>query len=273
MSDASNLRRRRLRFRRKKSKASAMSMMEHLGELRRRLITSLLAFLLISIVAFIYFEPLKEFIREPLCEVPPEKLGELGCDLVFRKVLGGFMFRLKLTALAGLVLASPIWLYQIWAFVTPGLTMKEKKYAIPFAISSFVLFAAGATVAYLSLPKGIELLVGIAGEGVTPLLEAEEYLNFVGLMFLGFGFMFEMPLVLFFLGLAGIITVDTLRKQRRTALVGIVAMAAIITPSQDPYTLLVLSVPLYLLYEVVILLLRLVNRRKVKAGRARPGDA
>jgi sec-independent protein translocase protein TatC len=269
MGDASHLRKRRLRFRRKRaSKRSTMTMMEHLGELRRRLIISLVAFFLISIVAFIFFEPLKDLIREPLCKVPPEKLGELGCDLVFRKVLGAFMFRLKLTALAGLVLTSPIWLYQIWAFITPGLTMKEKKYAIPFAISSFVLFVAGGTVAYLMLPTGMSLLIGFAGEGVTPLLEAEEYLNFVGLMFLGFGFMFEVPLILFFLGLAGIVTVEMLKKQRRLALVLIVAMAALVTPSQDPYTLLVLAVPLYLLYELVIVILRLVARRRAKATAA-----
>ena len=269
MGDASNLRRRRLRFRRKRSaQRSTMTMMEHLGELRRRLIVSLVAFLSISVVAFIFFEPIQEFIRQPLCEVPAEKLGELGCDLVFRKVLGAFMFRLKLTALAGLVFTSPVWLYQIWAFVTPGLTMKEKKYAVPFAICSFLLFAAGGAVAYLTLPTGINLLLGIAGEGVTPLLEAEEYLNFVGLMFLGFGFMFELPLILFFLGLAGIVTVEMLRKQRRLAIVVIVALSALITPSQDPYTLLVLSGPLYLLYELTILVLRLVARRRAKAAAA-----
>lgn len=267
MGDASNLRRRRLRFRRKKaSKRSTMTMMEHLGELRRRLIVSMVAFLLISVVAFIFFEPIQQFIRQPLCEVPREKLGALGCDLVFRRVLGAFLFRLKLTALAGLVLTSPVWLYQIWAFVTPGLTMKEKKYAIPFAICSFLLFAAGGAVAYLTLPTGINLLIGIAGEGVTPLLEAEEYLNFVGLMFLGFGFMFELPLILFFLGLAGVVTVEMLRKQRRLAIVLIVAGSALITPSQDPYTLLVLAGPLYLLYELTIVILRLVARRRARAA-------
>jgi len=242
-----------------------MTMMEHLGELRRRLIVAAAAFLLFSIAAFILFEPLKDFVRQPLCEVPQRFLGQLGCDLVTRRVMGAFMFRLKLTALAGLVLASPVWLYQIWAFITPGLTVKEKKYAIPFAISSFLLFAAGAGVAYLMLPTGIRLLLGFAGEGVSPLLEAEEYLNFVGLMFLGFGLMFELPLILFFLGLAGIVTVDMLRRQRRGALVGIVALSAIVTPSQDPYTLLVLSLPLYLLYELTILVLRFVNRRRAKA--------
>lgn len=265
MSDASHLRRRRLRFRRKKSAKAAMTMMEHLGELRRRLIISAVAFLLISIAAFIFFEPLKDLVRQPLCQVPDKYLGRFGCDLVTRRVMGAFMFRLKMTALAGLVLTSPIWLYQIWAFITPGLTVKEKRYAVPFAISSFILFAAGATVAYLMLPTGISLLLGFAGEGVSPLLEAEEYLNFVGLMFLGFGVMFELPLILFFLGLAGVVTVEMLRRQRRAAVVGIVAMAAIVTPSQDPYTLLVLSVPLYLLYELTILVLSLINRRRAKA--------
>lgn len=266
MSNASHLRRRRLRFRqRKKTKKSAMSMMEHLSELRRRLMVSLIAFMLISIVAFVFYEPLLEFVREPLCELPPELLGDQGCELVFGRVIGGFMFRLKLTALAGFCLAAPVWLYQIWAFITPGLTSKEKKYAIPFAISSFVLFAAGSTVAYLTLPTGIRILIQVAGEGLTPLLQAEEYLNFVGLMFLGFGVMFELPLILFFLGLAGIVTVDMLRKQRKVALVSIVALSALITPSQDPYTLLVLAVPLYLFYELTILVLRLINRRRAKA--------
>ena len=266
MSGASDLRRRRLRFRRnKKQTSSAMTMMEHLGELRRRLIISAVAFLVLSVVAFIFSEQLQDFIRQPLCDVPEKYLGREGCDLVTRKVMGAFMFRLKLTALAGLVATSPVWLYQIWAFITPGLTRKEKKYAIPFAISSFVLFAAGATVAFLMLPTGLRILLGFAGEGVDPLLEAEEYLNFVGLMFLGFGLMFELPLILFFLGLAGIVTVDMLRRHRRSALVAIVALAAIVTPSQDPYTLLVLSVPLYLLYELTIVVLRLVDRRRAKA--------
>ena len=265
--ESSNLRKRRLRFRKKtKARKTTMTMVEHLRELRRRMIVSVAAFLLLSIAAFIFYEPLLEFVRQPLCEVPPRLLGRQGCDLVFGKVMGGFLFRLKLTALAGVVLTSPIWLYQIWAFITPGLTVKEKKYAIPFAVTSFILFVAGGTMAYLTLPTGIRILFGIAGEGLEPLLQAEDYLNFVGLMFLGFGFMFELPLILFFLGLAGIVTVDMLKKQRRLAIVLIVVMAALITPSQDPYTLLVLSVPLYLLYELTIVVLRIVARRRAKAA-------
>jgi sec-independent protein translocase protein TatC len=239
-----------------------MTVVEHLGELRNRLMVSLAAFLAISVVAFIFYEPLFDFIRRPYCDLPKDLLGPQGCDLVFQKATGGFVFRLKLTALTGIIFTSPVWLYQIFAFVTPGLTQKEKRYALPFVLCSVVLFAAGATLAYITLPTGLRILLTIGGEGLVPFLGAEEFLNFVGLMFLGFGLMFEIPLVLFFLGLAGVITVDTLRKQRKVALVSIVALAAIVTPSQDPYTLLALSVPLYALYELTILLLRLVLKRR-----------
>jgi sec-independent protein translocase protein TatC len=239
-----------------------MTMMEHLKELRRRLVISLLAFLVVSIVAFFFYEPLLEFIRRPLCDLPKDLLGSRGCGLVYMKVLGGFLFRVKLTALAGIVFSSPFWLYQLWAFITPGLTSREKKYAIPFVVSSIVLFAVGAFFAYITLPTGIRILVGLGGSGLDPLLGADEYLNFVGLMFLGFGATFELPLVLLFLGLAGVISVETLRKQRKAAIVAITAIAAIVTPSQDPYTLLVLAVPLYALYELTIVVLRIIGRRR-----------
>ncbi|MGH2806264.1 MAG: twin-arginine translocase subunit TatC [Actinomycetota bacterium] len=248
--------------RRRNDPGGTMTVVEHLGELRNRLMISLGAFLLISIVAFILYEPLFDFIRKPYCDLPRDLQGPQGCDLVFQKAMGGFLFRLKLTALAGIIFTSPVWLYQIFAFVTPGLTSKEKRYALPFVLCSVVLFAIGASVAYLTLPTGLRILITIGGEGLVPLLGAEEFLNFVGLMFLGFGLMFEIPLVLFFLGLAEVITIDTLRRQRKVAMVSIVALAAVVTPSQDPYTLLALSVPLYALYELTIVLLRITLRRR-----------
>ena len=269
MNGASDLRRRRLRFmrRRKEPRPSqtTMTVMEHLEELRKRLIVSVVAFLAISIVVFIFYEPIADFILRPYCELPPDLLGPQGCKLVFAKVTGGFLFRLKLTALGGLIFTAPVWLYQIWAFITPGLTVKEKRYAIPFVLSSVILFSTGAVAAYLTLPTGIRLLVTIGGDDLIPFLGAEEYLNFVGLMFLGFGLMFELPLVIFFLGLAGIVSIDMLRKQRKVALVGILALAAVVTPSQDPYTLLVLALPLYALYEGTILLLRLILKRRQRS--------
>lgn len=239
-----------------------MSVMEHLGELRTRLIVSALAFVGISIVAFFFYQPILEFLRRPLCSVPRELLGPQGCDLNYFKLLGAFNFRLKMTALVGIALSSPVWLYEIWAFVMPALTSKERRYALPFMLTSIVLFLGGAATAYLVLPTGVRFLVAIGGEELQPLLGAEEYLNFVGLMLLGFGLMFELPLVLFFLGLAGALSLEQLRAGRKVAVVVIVALAAVVTPSQDPYTMIILSIPLYAFYELTILALALALRRR-----------
>ena len=241
-------------------------MMEHLGELRNRLIVSGLAFVVLSVIAFIMYEPILALFKEPLCEVPPELLGNQGCELTFFKATGGFNFRLKLTALVGLAVASPVWMYEIYAFVTPALTPKEKRYTIPFLLTAVTLFALGAVLAYFAMPTGLRFLLRIGGEGLNPLLGAEEYLNFVGFMLLGFAVAFELPLVLFFLGLSGAVTIDQLKHQRRIAIVAIVALAAVVTPSQDPYTLMLLATPLYLLYEGTIILLRIIKRNKRKAA-------
>ena len=263
---SSNMRTRRRFFKRRKRPPTAtMSMMGHLGELRDRLIVSGLAFVVLSIIAFIFYEPILALFKEPLCEVPPELLSDQGCELTFFKPTSGFNFRLKLTALVGLAAASPIWMYEIYAFVTPALTPKEKRYTLPFLLTAIILFGVGAVIAYYAMPTGLRFLLAIGGEGLNPLLGAEEYLNFVGFMLLGFAVAFELPLILFFLGLAGAVTIDQLKKQRRVAIVAIVGLAAIVTPSQDPYTLLLLAAPLYLLYEATILVLRLVKRKKTKA--------
>lgn len=258
-------RRRRLR-RRTRRPAGAMTIVEHLSELRTRLIYALLAFAAVSVVAFTLFEPLLDLLTRPLCQIDPERLGPQGCRLIYTGALGGFQARLKVTALAGIVGASPIWLYQLWAFVSPGLTLREKRYAGPFIVTSVLLFAVGVTFAYSTLPTALDFLVRIAGRDLVPFFRAEEYIGFVGLVFIAFGLTFELPVVLFFLGLAGVVTVDALRGARRGAIVGIVALAAVVTPSQDPYTMLGMAVPLYLLYEATILLLALVLRRRRAKG-------
>lgn len=239
-----------------------MPMVEHLRELRSRLVYSLLAFVALSVIAFFFYDPILEMMRRPLCSLPPRLLGDQGCDLIFTRPLGGFMFRLKVTALVGIAAASPIWLYQLWAFIVPGLNRKERRYALPFVVSAVLLFAIGIVLAYLTMPQGIRILVSLAGEGLDPLIDAEEYLNFVGLMLLGFGLTFELPLIIFFLGLAEVVTVEQLRSSRKGAFVGIVALSAIITPSQDPYTMMALALPIYLLYELTILVLKLVMKRR-----------
>lgn len=262
---ASNLRRRRFAFmrrRQQKRHGGHMTVVEHLDEFRSRLLVSLGVFLALSIVAFMFYDPVFDFIIEPLCALPPDKLGPQGCRLNQFTPMEGFQVRLKVTAMVGLIAASPVWLYQLWAFIVPGLTKKEKRYAIPFVASSVTLFLIGATFAYLLMPTGLRVLIGLGGENLVPTLRADSYVNFVGLMLIAFGVTFELPLVLLFLGLAGVIDVSTLRRHRRGAIVAIAVLSAVVTPSQDPYTMLAMAVPLYILYEATILLLRFLTRKR-----------
>ncbi len=268
MSRVENAPRRRLGFRRRRSRRpgpDAMTVMEHLVELRDRIIKSLAAFALISVVAFIVYPYLFDILLGPYCSLPEElKRGTQGCNLIITKATGGFQFRLKVTALAGFLFASPVWLYQLWAFVTPGLTLKEKRYALPFVVSSVTFFLVGSTIAYLALPGALSLLLRIGGPDLIAYLDAESYLNFVGLMLIAFGVMFELPLVLFFLGLSGVVSTEQLRRQRKVAIVSIVALSAVVTPSQDPYTMMILAVPLYVMYELTIVLLSIMMRRRAR---------
>jgi sec-independent protein translocase protein TatC len=265
MGDSGPRRRRRVFRRRRKQRPplASMTVMEHLGELRSRLIFSAVAFVVISIGAFIAYPWIIDLFTRPLCEAGFE-LFDRDCELAFTKLTGAFQFRLKLTALVGIALSSPVWLYQLWAFVVPALTTKEKHYALPFMAISITLFLVGITVAYLVMPVGIRFLLNIGGEQLTAVPDAEEYLNFIGFMLLGFGVMFELPIVLFFLGIADVVPIQTLRKQRRVAIVVIAALAAIITPSQDPYTMVILALPLYGFYEATILVLGIVLKRRAR---------
>ncbi|HYN35783.1 MAG TPA: twin-arginine translocase subunit TatC, partial [Actinomycetota bacterium] len=239
------------RRRAKKLGKTTMSVVGHLTELRSRLVKAALAFVLISIVVFIFYGPISDFILQPLCDneqiAERVEITEGECGLYSLKPTGGFNFRLKLTALVGIGLSSPIWLYQIYAFIVPALTKKERNYALPFLLSAVVLFLVGASLAYLTLPTGLNVLFELGGDAIQPLIGAEEYLDFIGFLFLGFGIMFEMPLLLVFLGMAGVITTQQLRKQRRLAIVLIFVLAAVVTPSQDPYTMSALAIPLYAL--------------------------
>lgn len=245
-----------------------MSMMEHLEELRDRLIKAAAIFFLISIVGFIFFETISEFLLRPLCALPSERLGPNGCDLIVTGALEPVSVRLKVSALTGVVGGAPFFLYQLYAFVVPGLTTKEKKYALPFILLSSVFFLLGTTFAYLTLPKGLDFLLALGGDNFVPFFKAADYLNFVGLVFIAFGATFELPLLIFFLGLAGVVSVEQLKGFRRGAIVSITLISAVVTPSQDPFTMLAMAVPLYLLYEGTILALRLIGRRKKGAAGA-----
>lgn len=241
-----------------------MTLVEHLTELRGRLFVCVMAVAGGSVVGWFLFEGFLDLLRAPFCDailaMPKDQRPPTGCDLVFSGPVEPFILRLKVVVFLGLLIALPVVLWQFWAFVTPGLTSKEKKYAFPFVGTSVVLFGLGASFAFLTLPKGLQFLLGFAGPGFVPLLTANRYIGFYMLMTLAFGVSFEFPVVLVFLALVGVVTSAKMRQVRRYAVVGIVVIAAVITPSQDPYTLLAMSVPMLIFYEVAILVSRLLGK-------------
>ena len=237
-----------------------MSLLEHLGELRTRVIICAVAVALGAIVVFVFFNPIVGALSGPYEDLTVSAQFPHGKSLIFTDPLEGFLVRLKVATYGGIVIALPVLLWELWRFVTPGLYPKEKRYAIPFVISSVVLFGLGAFVAWLTVPQALSFLLGVGGDNLEPLLTANKYISLITLMMLAFGVSFEFPLVLIFLMIAGIISTATLRKYRRYAIVGLAVFTAVITPSQDPYSFLFMMVPLYLFYEGAIVVGRLMKR-------------
>jgi sec-independent protein translocase protein TatC len=233
-----------------------MPLVEHLRELRGRLAKSLLAITVGIVVAFIFWEPILTFLKQPLCDAA----GNEACQLYAFGPLEAFAIKLKTSSIAGVVLTAPIWLYQFGAFITPALHKKERRYAAGFVTASTVLFAGGCVVAYLTLDKGLSFLLDIGGDDVTTLPGIKSYLNFVVLSLLAFGIAFLFPVVLVFLNIAGVLPAAKMRAWRRGMIVGIAVLAAVLTPSTDPYSFAFMAVPLYGLYEICILIARVRER-------------
>ena len=168
--------------------------------------------------------------------------------------------RLKIATYGGIVLAVPVWMWQLWRFITPGLHKHEKRYAVPFVLASVVLFAVGVVVALLTLPAALGWLLGVGGQEVKPLLTADKYISLVSLMMVAFGISFEFPVVLVFLLIARVLKTAQLIRWRRWAIVLIVTFAAVITPSQDPYSLFFMAIPMYLFYEASIIVGKVLKR-------------
>jgi sec-independent protein translocase protein TatC len=233
-----------------------MTVVEHLSELRHRLMISLVA--VAGTAAFCYwFAP--EIIRFFLQFYRDATDGQRNA-FIFTGPLDAFVTRLKIATYGGIILAMPILLWELWRFITPGLSPKEKRYAIPFLFASLTLFAIGAGVALLTLPQALDFLLNAAGDQVQPLLTADKYIGLVSLMILAFGLAFEFPVLLVFLLIARVITTQQLTHFRRWAIVLIVTFAAVITPSQDPYSLFAMAVPMYLFYEMSILIGKAMKR-------------
>jgi sec-independent protein translocase protein TatC len=255
--------------------AATMSLVGHLRELRRRIGFTLLFIGIGTAICFWWYDHgLGEFIRDPYCSVPAsDRAFGTGtttgdCALMVTDVFGGALIRLKIAFIAGVVVSAPLWLYQLWAFITPGLERNERRYGLTFVGASTSLFALGAVLAYYSLGAGLALLLGLAGENVVVALTAQDYLGFVISVLLAFGVSFELPLIALALNLMGVLGYEVLAKSRRWIFFLTIVFAAFITPTQDPFTLLLMAVPMCLLFELAIQIARIVDKRRARGTAA-----
>ena len=243
-----------------------MSLGEHLGELRMRLIRSIISVALGASAILAFYDPVLKFLTRPyreLCKNRPD----FKCDgsLFALGPLDGLSARMKIAGYGGLIIALPVVLWQLWRFIVPALSKKEKKYTIPFIGSSVVLFVGGCALAYWTLSRALEFLISWSGTEVNQAFQITKYVSLVILMVLAFGIGFLSPLLIVFLQLVGVLTPRTLIKQWRIAIVTIFFMAAIITPSGDPITLMALGLPLTLLYFVAILIGFIATRKRARS--------
>jgi Tat protein translocase TatC len=230
-----------------------MSILEHIAELRDRLVRSIAALFITTIGAFVWlYNPLLHFLTRAYCHIPlkylPPGTTPDNCKLLVLGPMGGFSARIRVALTAGLVLAMPYIAFQLWRFITPGLKPSEKRYAIPFSLATTILFAMGVAVAFGTLPKALGFLVAIGGDNFAFFLQADQYLRFVLFMGLAFGLTFEFPLVLVFLAMVGVLSSGAMLRAWRPAIAVIIVVAAVVTPSQDPISLFAMAVPMWIFY-------------------------
>src|SRR4051812_7644210 len=205
-----------------------MTLGEHLGELRRRVLISLIAIVAATIVAFLFHHRILSVLTRPYCDLPASyRLETDRCTLVVTGVLDAFTVTLKLSLYAGLILSSPVWLWQLWRFVTPGLHRNERRYAVTFVGGSVVLFASGTLIAYYTLSNGLRFLLGFATGGISSLLTFDSYLSYVTAIVLVFAVSFEFPLLVCMLNLTGVLPYLRLRRWSRGIVFGVFVFAAV----------------------------------------------
>ena len=244
-----------------------MSLMEHLIELRGRLIKCAVAVAVGALLGWFLYTPVLHTLMHPLDQLA-EQNPKVGSDFLSTDPLEIFLLRIKLSAYLGIVLAMPFLLWQLWSFIAPGLYQNERRYAAAFVGSATALFSLGAAIAYFTLAPALEFLQSMGGGDVVYQYSAQNYLLLVVYMMLAFGAGFQFPIVLVFLQLVGVLTPKQLAGWRRFACVVIFVVAAVITPSADPISLFALALPMLVFYEVSILIGRLVLRRRRKAAEA-----
>ena len=238
-----------------------MSLYEHLAELRKRLVICSAAIVVGAIAGWFLYSPVLNFMHGPYlnyCHHHPSKT--LSCNLLARTPTEAFLTRLQLAFYIAVALAAPVWLWELWRFITPGLRKQEKQYVVPFVVSAMGLFAMGVAVAILVWPKALNWLIGVGGADVSSAFSIGSYVNLYLLVCLAFGGVFLYPIVVVFLMISGVVPTRKWRKWRRPAIVVLCAAAAIITPSNDPITFTAMAVPLIFFYEASILVGRLLKK-------------
>ncbi len=237
------------------SKRGSQPILEHLTELRRRLFKAAIAIVVGTIVAFIFRDWIFDLLVAPYESVTDRS------DLAFFKPTEAFSLFMRISVFGGFILASPIVIYQTWAFVAPALTKREKRVAIPVVFVLVLLFIGGVGFGYWSLERGLGFLLDFGGDSLDPVIGGDSYLTFAIRFLLVFGFAFEFPVFLYATAAVGVVGWRQLAAGRRWAVLLIVTIGAVVTPSGDPATLLLLSAPLYVFYEVTIWLVRFTLRR------------
>ncbi|WP_290595227.1 MULTISPECIES: twin-arginine translocase subunit TatC [Lawsonella] len=252
-----------------------MALSEHLRELRKRVIIIVGILFLSMILGFIWYDlrignipSLGEILRGPYCAIPPEGRLQLGDDNTCRLLATGpfeqFMLRLKVGSVAGIVFTSPFWLYQVWAFIAPGLYKKEKKFALLYVGVASLLFICGAVLAYFIVAKALDFLLNMGNNVQITALSGTQYFNFIIALIAIFGISFELPLLIVTLNIMGVVSYEQLKKWRRVAILALFCFAAFVTPGGDPISMTALALTLTVLQEIAIQICRVHDKRKKK---------
>jgi sec-independent protein translocase protein TatC len=256
-----------LRRGRRDNPDAQMPLMEHIRELRNRLLKAVLGLAVGMTIGWLIFKPAWAFIIAPFCRIDIH--GHTGCtatghQLVVTGVFDPFFVRLKVAFVVGLIVSSPVWLYQLWAFIAPGLYRREKRWTYAFVGTAVPLFALGGLFAYLAMSRGLSFLLGLTPPGVRPFITIDTYFGYAVAMLLIFGIAFELPLVLVILNLAGVLTHAFIRKWRRVMIFLVFVFAGAATPSPDPFSMMLLAVPCVVLVELAEVFVWLNDRRRAR---------